>query len=282
MTIHHMFGREDVYVITTDHRRNDGEGKRGPHGAARLYVGDCVEASAEWSILGRHSFGMGAVLGRNGAESDVGLDLHALQLGSLYLRLRSPWTRWLRVHRGCDGWWQARHYGITVAGGSWRWVHVQLGAYEGMGPDKRRWRDLVVNKHTFLGRNRTETVQGIGGETVVPMPEGDYPAVWREVTTTTRYTAPLGRIRDAIRGPRISHYIKLDIPGGIPVEGKGENSWDCGMDGTCGTSGATVHEAVRNAIDATIRHRKRYGGPTNLPHPMTISEAEAHVYGERS
>lgn len=278
MTIHHLFGREDTYVITTDHKRNDNEKRRGPHGGAHLYSPK-VNASVEWSIWPKHGFGAGLILGRNGSESDLGLDVHAFRLGSLWLRFRSPWTAWARIAQGKDHWWEARHYGVQVASGSHSWLRLQLGTFNGMGREHRH-RDLNVNKHTFLGRVRTETVEGVRGETVVPMPEGDYPATWVEVTSTSRYVAPLGRLLDRTRGPKVYRYVRLDIPGGIPVEGKGENSWDCGMDGTMGASGATVNEAVRNAIDSTLRSRKRYGGPTNLPHPMTISEAQAHVYGE--
>jgi hypothetical protein len=69
--------------------------------------------------------------------------------------------------------------------------------------------------------------------------------------------------------------VDLDIPGGIPHEGKGENSWDCGMDGLFGCSGATVAEAIANAVRHTQRDRERYGGPHNLTRPMTVAEAGA-------
>lgn len=279
MTIKHLFGREDAYVILTDYRERDGEVGRGPHGKATLYVGDDIEASASWSILPRKGFGLAVVLGRNG-ESDLGLDLHAFRLGSLWLRLRSPWTGWANIKdRETPYWYEPRHYGFRAFCGRWRWIVLHLGSYEGMGPKARKWREPSVNTHTFLGRSRMETTEGISGEASVPMPEGDYPATWQEVTTVTRYTAPLGRLRDRIRGPRTHRYIRLDIPGCIPVWGKGENSWDCGMDGTCGTSGGTVQEAIKNAIDSTLRSRKRYGGPDGLPAPMSVAEAEKFLTG---
>lgn len=283
MTIKHLFGREDTYVILTDYKQRDGEDGRGPHGKATLHHKDIMEASASWSLLPKSGLGLAVVLGRNGSESDLGLDLHLFRLGSLWLRIRSPWTRWANItDREEPYWYEARHYGFRAFSGWWRWVVLHLGSYEGMGPKVRRWREPSINKHTFLGRTRMETTKGMSGEAAVPMPEGDYAATWQEVTTITRYTAPLGRLRDRIRGPRTHRYIRLDIPGGIPVWGKGENSWDCGMDGTCGTSGETVHEAIKHAIDSTMRSRKRYGGPDGLPRPMTITEAEAHLTGRAS
>ena len=283
MTIHHMFGREDTYVILTDYRKRDGEVGRGPHGKATLHHQDAVEVSASWSLLPKNGFGLAAVLGRNGSESDLGVDLHLFRLGSLWIRVRSPWTRWANItDREKPYWYEARHYGFRAFSGWWRWFVLHLGSYEGMGSKERRWREVSVNKHTFLGLNRMETTKGMRGETTVPMPEGDYAASWQESTTVIRYTAPLGRLRDRIRGPRTHRIVRLDISGGIPVWGKGENSWDCGMDGTCGASGETVQGAVRNAVDSTLRHRKRYGGPTDLPHPMTISEAEAFCSGRTS
>lgn len=277
MTIHHLFDREDVYVITTNHK-DDGEVGRGPHGGAHLYSPK-LDASVEWSLLPRHGFGLAVMVGRNGTESDIGLDLHAFRLGSVWLRLRSPWTQWARItDRDREGWYGARHYGFQAFQGSWRWLAIHLGTWNGMGA-KNRWRERTINTRTFLGLNHTETVEGMTGTTVVPMPEGDYEANWREVTHTTTYTAPLGKLRDRISGPRVHHYINIKIPGGIPVEGKGENSWDCGMDGVMGTSGPTVQAAVRNAVDAALRDRKRYGGPNELPHAMTIQEASRHIYG---
>jgi hypothetical protein len=53
--------------------------------------------------------------------------------------------------------------------------------------------------------------------------------------------------------------VKLDIPGGIPHNGKGENSWDCGDDGLWGCGGDTVEEAIGHAVSSVLRSRRRYG-----------------------
>ena len=52
------------------------------------------------------------------------------------------------------------------------------------------------------------------------------------------------------------------------------------MDGVLGTSGATLEEAVANLVRSVMRDRSRYGGPHDLPGPMTIAEAAVRA-GER-
>ena len=231
-----------------------------------------VEAHAEWRLLARPGHGWGFNVGRNGTESDLGIDVFAGRLGSLWLRIRSPWTRWLQVRdRQAPHWYEARHYGIRLWPYDRCWVRVRLGASEGMGPQGRRRREWSLSTRTFLGLNRTEAIAAAAGATRVPLPEGVYGATWTERIVTTRYTAPLGRLRDAVLGPRRHRSITLEIPGGIPVEGKGENSWDCGMDGVFGTSGRTVEDAVANAVRAVLRGRENYGGPHNLTEPTPVS-----------
>lgn len=246
---------------------------RGWRSGAHHLHGPNTHASVEWHLLDR-GFGIGLEFGRNGMESDMGLDLHASRLGSVWLRLASPWTKWLKVRdRDKPHWHDPRHYGVMLFPYKGCWLRFRFGAYDGSGPKVRRWREPSLSAHTFLGLNSTQTSEGESGMTLVPMPEGNYPAQWTEVTHTTRYTKPLGKVRDAILGPRSSTHVKIDVPGGIPVEGKGENSWDCGMDGIFGTSGPTVPEAVANCTRAALRYRERYGGPHDLPHPMTVTEA---------
>lgn len=254
--------------------------QRGDHGWRTRGVwvyGPRTEAHAEWAILTGRGHGIGFDLGRNGMESDVGLDLFAGRLGSLWLRLRCPWTKFLRISKdsGDPLWYESRHYGLRFAPFRGCAASVRFGSYDGMGPEARRWRDITLTKRTVFGLSRLTTTEGESGMTKVPTPEGEYPAAWVEVISESRYLGPLGKVRDRIMGPNRHRYIKLEVPGGIPVEGKGENSWDCGMDGIFGTSGKTVAEAVGNCARSVLRYRERYGGPHNLPRPMSVTEAEA-------
>lgn len=55
--------------------------------------------------------------------------------------------------------------------------------------------------------------------------------------------------------------VKVIDPKGIPVPGKGENSWDCGDDATYGIHGCagSVHEAVEMLRSSVLRSRRKYG-----------------------
>lgn len=107
----------------------------------------------------------------------------------------------------------------------------------------------------ILGRTRYESTKGERFQVAVPMPEGCYLAlatpergVWRR-----RWYVP-ARVRES---------VWLEIPGGIPHSGKGENSWDCGDDGLCGIGGENVEDAIANAVRSSLKSRRRYGLASN-------------------
>lgn len=234
-----------------------------------------IGASAEWNVLSSDGFGYGFQIGRNGSESDLGLDLYAGRLGTLWCRFRSPWTKWVRIPQGGPDWYTARHTGIRFLPHKGCLVRGEWDALDGHWSSKWPWwRSWSITKNTVFGRIRSETDEGESGMTRVPLPEGNYNAMWRVETHRTYYVGWLGKIRDRILGPATWTSVNLDIPGGIPVEGKGENSYDCGMDAVFGTSGKTVEEAVGNCVRSVLRSRQRYGGPHDLSVPMTVTEAE--------
>lgn len=215
----------------------------------------------------RYGHGWGFTFGRNGSESDVGLDVFAGRLMSLFTRHRTSWTKRFRTPDD----YHARHYGMRIDRTAMRF---EWGV-DPMGGTRNNGRRLTVNKHTFLGRQRIEKEELDFGVCQIPMPEGIYPAEWKRQRYVSHYVGWLGVLRDRILGPRIgkpSYWI--DVPGGIPVEGKGENSWDCGMDGIFGTGGTTLHDAIGNVAAAALRDRDRYGGPHNLTEPTSVAEAE--------
>ncbi len=100
------------------------------------------------------------------------------------------------------------------------------------------------------------------GETLIPMPEGNYLAKYEKQLCTWK------RPRSPFKLQRIDWWF--DIPKGIPHEGKGENSWDCGEDALMGMgSGAdSLSEAVGHVTGSALHYRERYGwakAPKNLP-----------------
>lgn len=89
---------------------------------------------------------------------------------------------------------------------------------------------------------------------LIPMPEKSYEAHAVLADWTWKYPRWFSQ---TIRR------CEIEIPGGIPCAGKGENSWDCGDDATFGsTSGkvSSIAEAVGNLIGRILNDRVRYGG----------------------
>lgn len=103
----------------------------------------------------------------------------------------------------------------------------------------------------LIGRARIEKIDGERREVIVPMPEGSYRATAQHCVyeTRRRWYWPVDR--------RPS--VWLNIPGGIPCSGKGENSWDCGDDGLFGCGGDTEEEAIAHAVRSSLRDRRRQG-----------------------
>lgn len=104
-----------------------------------------------------------------------------------------------------------------------------------------------------------ETIQTAQVE--VPMPEGTYAAT----ATLERVTVPKRLWTDDV-----FTVVKLDVPVGIPVPGKGENSWDCGPDATFGRTGpaTTIEEAIAGLVESILSTRKQRCG--------------SHLYTERA
>lgn len=117
-----------------------------------------------------------------------------------------------------------------------------------------KWRDggwHVID--TFLGRMEYSTRELERREVLVPMPEGNYKgeAVLEEASWTRPRWLPTRVVR-----------CKIDLEKPIPHQGKGENSWDCGVDGT---HGITVHarsiaDGVGKLVGSCLHDRVRYGG----------------------
>lgn len=126
---------------------------------------------------------------------------------------------------------------------------------------------FIARTHSFspldflFGRMRYECEIRESFDVQIPMPEANYPA---KVTFETRTWWrprwphwPLKIVRDD---------CDTQIPGGIPFEGKGENSWDCGEDGVYG-SGSTGHDipdAISSVVKTVLEYRARYGTPPRI------------------
>lgn len=103
----------------------------------------------------------------------------------------------------------------------------------------------------------------------VAMPEGDYPATVDVTQVRWVRRGPIGWLFGL--GRRWVYRTKIDIPGGIPHPGKGENSWDLGDDGLWGTSSAvqdeppTAHYALQQVAISVLETRQKRGGLRWVP-----------------
>lgn len=212
---------------------------------AWLYLTERHSLTFEWSFR-RFRFGLTL------SEYDDQLTLAiSFILGSLYIS--STWPRWLvkrmyeheigfRVHDGCL-WISPFKYTM------------------GWSRDMPWWeRGFTLHVVDWLIGKPKYSSQDVSNQAVeIPMPEKKYPATVRMHSDTwaRRWYWPKKRILRAT----------VDIPGGIPYPGKGENSWDCGMDGTWGLTcpADSTEDAVRKVVESVTQSRTKYGGKGWLP-----------------
>lgn len=263
------------------HRDGDDDGEWLLH----FDIGERTGGRVTWLGRSKYDFGFGFKLGRNGSESDVGLDLHAGRWAHLWLRFRAPWLKRSRVKQGADDrWYLARHTGLTIHPD--RRVYLRWEIDNPSSHWKRSdpwWRSFSFGHHDLFGRTEHVSEEIDTAAPRLQLPEGFYEATATLERATWRHVRWPGTWLDRWRGVQTLTSWKLDVPSGIPVEGKGENSYDCGMDGKYGISGnfPTVADACDAMVAAVLRDRGRYGGPHNLPHPMTPGEAEAWKVAQR-
>ncbi|HET7101595.1 MAG TPA: hypothetical protein VFJ52_10630, partial [Terriglobia bacterium] len=88
----------------------------------------------------------------------------------------------------------------------------------------------------------------------IPLPEGSYAARYRlERRTWWRARWPRKLVKVA---------ADIDIPGGLQIPGKGENSWDCGEDAYFGLGCRETDEPsiIAACVQKVMATRERYGG----------------------
>jgi len=256
-------------------------GRRGDGGAdEELLVevtGDRWAFRLTWLGRSQYDFGYGWKFGRNGGESDAGLDLHAGRRAHLWLRLRAPWLKWLRIEQGQPEWYVARNTGFSIRPHEGCYVRWEIDQTEGHHRSSDPWwrEGSIGHRHVF-GRQQHDSEVIDSGTPRVLLPEGHYDATAKLERSTWRHVRWPGTWLDRVRPIPARESWTVAVEGGVPVEGKGENSWDCGMDGvysSSGLEGPTLGEACQQFVASVLNRRQRYGGPHDLPRPMTVSEA---------
>jgi hypothetical protein len=166
--------------------------------------------------------------------------------------------RWAKNHN-----W-SHDTGLTWIEGSLRLELYHSGndcyyceGYDGRPKGWTGWSKYVDFRDLLMGRNdyRSEVLET--HRALVTMPEGQYPA------TVTINRATWTRRRWPFRlFPRVRVDSHIEVAGGIPVPGKGENSYDSDDDAinSTGSSTPTVAAAVAQMTKSALETRERYGG----------------------
>lgn len=215
---------------------------------------------AEWHF---GDFRCALTLDLNGVEHEVVLHF-AVPLISIFLGLNPHWAwLWKKVDD------KHRCFGVRIHGWALWWSFWEDEMCSSR--DDPWWmRGCWHIDNFFLGKTNYEKVEHPGKLRIfIPLPEGEYLAEATYDTSTWRRRHwpwwPLTRIR---------HWTSVDVLqwGGLLHEGKGENSWDCGTDGTMGYSseGHDLPKAIAHGVEICLRDRNRYGGSGRGHYPSPI------------
>ena len=147
---------------------------------------------------------------------------------------------------------RARRFGLSWhSGGLWgHWNDNEWGDWSRGQPWWQSWHFDPAD--FFLGQQWYSKETVATADVAIPLPEGAYPAV----ATTERCTWK----RPRWPFPTVRTSVTIDCTRGIPIPGKGENSWDCDDDALFGWGSTTVAEAIGHGVAIVLRDRERYGG----------------------
>lgn len=162
---------------------------------------------------------------------------------SLYFTFRLPFYRFKKEN----------NISLSIHDNSIWWeLWVPWGEWHSKTP---KWRHGCFHVDDFLlGKSKYSDEIIEEREVEVPMPEGTYRA--NATLKKCTWTRKRGRPKSIMR-------VEINmIEAGIPFEGKGENSWDCGPDATHGitTAARTIAEGVGNLVGSVLRNRVKNGG----------------------
>ena len=200
--------------------------------------------------------GVSLSVGAYGSEHELSGSVSVPGL-SFYWHLDRLWPE--RYRARISEWWKGRlgyddrEVSVSVHNGALWWSFwCPENEWSSSTP---RWRAGSFDPADFiLGRVKCETLREDPIEGVIRLPEAAYAATaTREHRTWKRPRWPFVR--------RASDW-SFDIPRGLPIPGKGENSWDCGEDAIfgCGSSESDIDRAAEAVAARVLERRERYGG----------------------
>jgi|GEM_PF-2110846 hypothetical protein len=255
------------------------EGGRGLNGRAwlHLYWGDPDKHGRSVTTLGiqwvlfrkQHSIGWSFSAGGGDSDRDIDCSVRVPWFG-VYLGADDVLPRKWEFYNPGQRYPSERTIGVT-----WHsqalWIDLWRDPDEGYGRGGPKfWQDakssarhIVIHPLDILfGKTKCATEKLAAEPATVDLPEGAYPVqVVIERRTWTRKRAPWWKRE------RVSADVQSEK--GIPIPGKGENSWDCEDDAyfSIGTPTQTTAEAVAYAAERVREARERYGGRDWTPAP---------------
>lgn len=251
-------GEPSVWWSWQDLRRNDGRRAEGFCTYGRAWLKWAANGvGVEWHLFTRRC--AAGVTFSSHADDAIMLALSIPFLFSLYLSLeKAKWVKRLPGVRYVSGDYNSGEREIRIAvhdNAIWWSLWLNDG-----GMRSRNWRDGCFHvDNFFLGRSVHTKSEPTAYDVLIEMPEGYYPAKVELFTSTWKRTRwPWSKSVDR---------AKVEVDGGIPVPGKGENSWDCDDDAIhAGTYPAiAVWEATAAIRESALRTRQRHGGEGWIP-----------------
>lgn len=209
----------------------------------RVWFGDWA---AEISVLGQYRF-RHLKYHQNMEAVSISIGLHFISLWLTRHTFKAERQDRALEFSHFDG---SFHWKVWVPEAEWR-------------SDTPWWRRGWFNPADFVLGQMVHSEETLSTETAtVEMAEKAYPATIRLfISTWTRSRFPF------IKKQRRRADIEVNAANGIPIPGKGENSWDIDDDAvfslTCTASSA--QDAIKALIDSVNRSRQRYGGDGWMP-----------------
>lgn len=210
----------------------------------RVWFGDRFHI--EWR-LGRKSRGLGLTYQQNTYNPDIVIHIAIKWLFQVFF-----------VFGDVAEDKQPRQYGIKIHD----WL---FNLYYGGDPDEYgdKCISFFIDKW-LLGRQKTVVAHDDPINMIVPMPEGDYPVIVQRVTLRHwRNRTPFYK--------RIVVRYDIESESGIPIPGKGENSWDLDDNAifSAGYACDTSYEALAKFAEYILERRLKYGGEGWIPDEHT-------------
>jgi hypothetical protein len=216
------------------------------HGRCWWHFGYNKSICFSWQ-LGKIRFGLGATYGGDEDELTIQFEIPFISLFLLFENFIK------NLRRG-----EEKHTGLSIFCG---YISIDIGQDQmSYSPKRDKFRHIMINlPDLFLGRSKYSK-QDLQKESVqIPMPEGSYPA------TVTLFESTWKRPRFPLKKKMVR--AEIEIENGIPVPGKGENSWDCGEDAVYSLTApvSSFEAAIAETVKTCLRDRRKYGGENWRP-----------------